>query len=153
MNWYVLYTRSRFEKKVEEQLLSLGINAYCPKRKEIKFWKDRKKKIDVPVLPSMVLVNLEEKNINNVFQVKGVLRYMFWLGKRAKVRQKEVDVLKKYLNGDFGFYNSEISKIKVGDSFGLPSFGNESGIVKRISNNNIWIFLNSLGYTIKLKLN
>ena len=78
---------------------------------------------------------------------------MFWLGKRAKVRQKEVDVLKKYLNGDFGFYNSEISKIKVGDSFGLPSFSNESGIVERISNNNIWIFLNSLGYTIKLKLN
>ena len=57
MNWYVLYTKPRFEKKVEEQLLSLGINAYCPKRKEIKFWKDRKKKIDVPVLPSMVLVN------------------------------------------------------------------------------------------------
>ena len=38
MNWYVLHTRPRSEKKAEEQLLSLGINAYCPTRKEIKFW-------------------------------------------------------------------------------------------------------------------
>ena len=153
MNWYVLYTKPRFEKKVEDQLLSLGVNAYCPKRKEIKFWSGRKKKIDVPMLPSMVLVNLEEKNINDVFQVNGALRYMFWLGKRAKVRQKEVDVLKKYSSAGFSFSDSEIYNVKVGDSFGLPSFNNESGIVERISNNNIWIFINSLRYTIKLKLN
>ena len=44
MNWYVLHTKPRNEKKVEEQLLSIGINAYCPKRTEIKFWSDLKKK-------------------------------------------------------------------------------------------------------------
>ena len=152
MNWYVIYTKPRCEKKVEDQLLSLGINAYCPKRKEIKFWSDRKKKIDVPLLPSMVLVNLEEKNINDVFQVNGALRYMFWLGKRAKVRQKEVDILKKYSNDGFSFSDSKIYNIKVGDSFDLSSFNNESGIVERISNNNIWIYLKSIGYSIKLKL-
>ena len=152
MNWYVIYTKPRCEKKVEDQLLSLGINAYCPKRKEIKFWSDRKKKIDVPLLPSMVLVNLEEKNINDVFQVNGALRYMFWLGKRAKVRQKEVDILKKYSNDGFSFSDSKIYNIKVGDSFDLSSFNNESGIVERISNNNIWIYLKSIGYSVKLKL-
>ena len=44
MNWYVLYTKPRSEKKVEEKLLSLGINAYCPTYSEIRFWSDRKKK-------------------------------------------------------------------------------------------------------------
>ena len=45
MNWYVLHTKPRCEKKVEEQLLlSLGINAYCPTRSEIKLWSDRKKR-------------------------------------------------------------------------------------------------------------
>ena len=60
MNWFVIHTKPRFEKKVEERLLSLGIEAYCPTRKEIRLWSDRKKKIDIPVLPSMVLVRLEE---------------------------------------------------------------------------------------------
>ena len=140
MNWYVLHTKPRSEKKVEQKLLSLGINAYCPTRPEIRFWSDRKKRIDVPLLPSMVLVNIEDKDINRVFTTPLVIRYMFWLGK-------------KYLNGDYNLINSEFSNIKIGDNFSLSSFNNEYGIVNRISNNNIWIFLKSIGYCVKLKLN
>ena len=152
MNWYVIHTKPRCEKKAEEQLLSLGIKAYCPTRNEIRLWSDRKKRIQVPVLPSMVLVNIDEKDINRVFESPAVLRYMFWLGKRAVVRQSEVDILKKYLKGDYNTINSKLSNIKVGDKFNLPSFNNERGIVDRISNNNIWIYLKSIGYSVKLKL-
>ena len=152
MNWYVLHTKPRAEKKSEKQLMSLGIKAYCPTRDEIRLWSDRKKRIQVPVLPSMVLVNIDEKDINRVFECPGVLRYMFWLGKRAVVRQSEVDILKKYLKGDYNLTNFELSNIKVGDIFSLPSFKNEKGIVNRISNNNIWIYLRSIGYSVKLKL-
>ena len=152
MNWYVLHTKPRSEKKVEEELLSLGIHAYCPTRSEVRIWSDRKKKIDAPVLPSMVLVNIDDKNINKVFESSKVVRYMFWLGKRAKVRQSEIDILKKYLNGKYNIINSKLLGIKVGDSFSLSSFNNEKGIVNRISNNNIWIYLKSIGYSIKLKL-
>ena len=152
MNWYVLITKSRSEIKVEEKLLSLGINAYCPTRTEIRFWSDRKKLIEVPVLPSMVLVNIDEKDINKVFESSGVVRYMFWLGKRSVVRQLEVDILRKYLKGDDNIIDSKSSHIKVGDNIGLTSFNNEKGIVNRISNNNIWIYLKSIGYSVKLKL-
>ena len=152
MNWYVIHTKPRGEKKVEEQLLSLGIHAYCPTRNEIRLWSDRKKRIKVPVLPSMVLVNIDEKNINRVFESPLVVRYMFWLGKRATVRQSEIDILKKYLNGNYNITNSKILGIKVGDSFSLSSFNNEKGIVNRISNNNVWIYLKSIGYSVKLKL-
>ena len=100
----------------------------------------------------MVLVNIDIKDINRVFESSGVIRYMFWLGKRAIVRQEEVDILKKYLNGSYNFINSKISNIKVGDNLSLSSFNNERGIVNRISNNNIWIYLKSIGYSVKLKL-
>ena len=152
MKWYVLYTKPRSEKKVEERLLSLGINTYCPTRPEIRFWSDRKKRVNVPVLPSMVFVKIDDKDINRVFECSAVVRYMFWLGKRAIVRQSEIDILKKYLNGDYNFINSKLSNIKVGDNFSLSSFNNEKGTVNRISNNNIWIYLKSLGYTVKLKI-
>ena len=152
MNWYVIHTKPRSEKKAEEQLLSLDINAYCPTRDEIRFWSDRKKRIKVPVLPSMVLVNIDEKDINRVFECPAAVRYMFWLGKRAVVRQSEVDVLKKYLKGNYNSINSKLLNIKVGDNFSLSSFNNERGIVNRISNNNIWIYLKSIGYSVKLKL-
>ena len=152
MNWYVLHTKPRSEKKVEEQLLSLGVNAYCPTRSEIKIWSDRKKRIYKPVLPSMVLVNIDDKDINRVFESPLVLRYMFWLGKRAVVRQSEIDILKKYLDGSYNLISSNSLSINIGDDFDLPSFNNEKGIVSRISNNNIWIYLKSIGYSVKLKL-
>ena len=152
MKWYVLHTKPRSEKKVEEKLLSLGINAYCPTRNEIRYWSDRKKRIQVPVLPSMVLVNINDNEINKVFKCSSVVRYMFWLGRRAIVKQSEIDILKKYSNGDYNFINSKFKDIKVGDNYKLPSFNNENGIVNRISNNSIWIYLNSLGFNVKLKL-
>ena len=152
MNWYVLHTKPRCEKKVEEQLLSLGINAYCPTRTEIKIWSDRKKKICKPVLPSMVLVKIDDKDINRVFESPLVVRYMFWMNKRAVVRQSEINVLKKYLDGSYNLTNCISSSINVGDDFKLPSFNNEKGIISRISNNNIWIYLKSIGYSVKLKL-
>ena len=152
MNWHVIHTKPRSEKKVEEKLLSIGINAYCPTRHEIRFWSDRRKRIEVPVLPSMVLVNIDKKDINRVFESSGVLRYMFWLGKRAVVRQSEIDILRKYLNGSHNFINSELLNLKVGDDFNLSSFNNEKGIVNRISNNNIWIYLKSIGYSVKLNI-
>ena len=152
MSWYVLHTKPRSEKKVEEELLSLGIHAYCPTRDEVRHWSDRKKRIKVPVLPSMVLVNLDDKHINSVFESSLVIRYMFWLGKRAIVRQSEIDILKKYLNGNYNIVNSNLLDIKVGDSFSVSSFNNEKGIINRISNNNIWIYLKSIGFSVKLKL-
>ena len=152
MNWYVLHTKPRSEKKVEEQLLSFGINAYCPTRSEFKLWSDRKKKIYKPVLPSMVLVNIDEKDINRVFESPLVVRYMFWMGKRAVVRQSEIDILKKYLDGSYSLINSNSSSVNVGDDYKLPSFNNEKGVVSRISNNNVWIYLKSIGYCVKLKL-
>ena len=152
MNWYVLHTKTRCEKKVEEQLLSFGINAYCPTRSEFKLWTDRKKKIYKPVLPSMVLVNIDDKDINRVFESPLVVRYMFWMGKRAIVRQSEVDILKKYLDVSYNSISSNSSSVNVGDDFKLPFLNNEKGIVRRISNNNIWIYLKSIGYSVKLKL-
>ena len=152
MNWYVLHTKPRNEKKVEEQLLSIGINAYCPKRTEIKFWSDRKKKVEVPVLPSMVLVKLNDNNINRVFESPGVIKFMFWMGKRAIVRQSEIDILKKYLDGSYNLKISKSSGINVGDKFSLPSFNYERGIVSRLSNKTIWIYLKYIGFSVKLKL-
>ena len=100
----------------------------------------------------MVLVNLDDEHINRVFESSLVVRYLFWLGKRATVRQSEIDTLKKYLNGNHNIIKSKLLDIKVGDSLSLSSFNNEKGIVNRISNNNIWIYLKSIGYSVKLKL-
>ena len=150
-SWHVIYTKPRAEKKVEERLNNFGIEAYCPVKQQVKQWSDRKKKILVPVLPSMVLVNIDEKERNKVFDVPGVVRYMFWLGKHAVVKEQEVDSLKNLLNQN-NIVSQETIALKVGEKIDVPGFENQSGIIKKISTNQIWVVLKDLGYVIKLKI-
>ena len=51
-------------------------------------------------MPSYVLIHIDgEKNRNQVFIVPGVVRYVFWLGKPAVVKSKEIETLKNSLSG------------------------------------------------------
>lgn len=151
MSWNVIYTKSRSEKKVEERLKNIGIEAYCPVRTEVKFWSDRKKSILVPVLPSMVLVKIEKNKRNQVFDIPGVVRYMFWLKKHAVVRDNEVDSLKLLLKSN-NIIEQNVASYDVGDEIKISSLEDQLGIIKKISKNQIWVVLKQLGYVIKLKI-
>ena len=150
-NWFALYTRSNFERKVVENLSSKNIEAYCPTFKTIKQYSDRKKKVEKVLLPNYVFVKVNSTNRENVFSADGVLRYVYWMGKPAKIRSIEIDQMKSYLNqfyDDFSLDNIKLNtnyKIRSGPMKGL------TGIIVEIKKNKIRLKLESLGYLITLK--
>ena len=73
MNWYVVYTKPKWEKKVAEQLINSGIECYCPLITQVRQWSDRKKKVEVPLFNSYVFVQLPDAERNKVFQSVGVV--------------------------------------------------------------------------------
>lgn len=101
MNWYALYTKPRNEKKVEEQLLKMGLEVFCPKISVVKQWSDRKKKVSQPLIPSYVFIKIKEQERDLVFSVSGVVRYLFFLGKPAIIKESEINAMKETLNHDF----------------------------------------------------
>ncbi|WKD86095.1 Transcription termination/antitermination protein NusG [Polaribacter huanghezhanensis] len=125
-NWFVLCTKPRNELKVKERLTSIGIEAYTPTRIEVRQWSDRKKKILVPLLPSMVLVSLLEKQVDQVFEVPGVVRYLFEHGKRAKVSNQEVLAMQRYLENT---YQATQKELEVGDTVKVPLLEQEATLL------------------------
>ena len=121
MNWYVVYTKPKWEKKVAEQLEKFGIECYCPIIEKVQQWSDRKKKVQVPLFNSYVFVNIEESDRNLVFQSTGVVRYLFWLGKPAIVRDEEIKVIKQWLEKP-NASSIDVSPYKIGDKIKLESF-------------------------------
>jgi transcription antitermination factor NusG len=95
--WFVLCTKPKNELKVTSRLTKIGIEVYTPTKVEVRQWSDRKKKVTIPLLPSMVLVRLLEKEVNLVFDVPGAVRFLFEHGKRATVLNEEVLAMKRYL--------------------------------------------------------
>ena len=124
--WFVLCTKPRNELKVTERLSKIGLEVYTPTKIEVRQWSDRKKKITTPLLPSMVLVQLLEKEVDAVFQVPGAVRFLFEHGKRASVSNEEVLAMKSYL---------EASKVvdekclAVGDLVEVPLLGKQATLL------------------------
>lgn len=150
MPWYVIYTKPRNEKKVAERLQQIGITVYCPMITMMKQWSDRKKKVQLPLLNSYVFVCLEDKEREKVFQVSGVVRYLFWLGKPAMVREEEISALQEGLKETMNSF--EVKGIKVGDLLPIPSgpFQGKEGIIKQINKHSLQLILKELGVLITL---
>ncbi len=124
-NWFVLFTKPRNELKVTERLRSIGIEGYAPCKMEVRQWSDRKKKVLVPLLPSMVLVSLQDKQVDQVFEVPGVVRYLFEHGKRAKVSNEEVLAMKSYLENTYPAQK----ELEVGDTVKVPLLEQEATLL------------------------
>lgn len=152
MPWYVLITKPKQELKVAARLQDNGFEVCCPTRVEVRQWSDRKKRVTVPLLPSMILINIEEKDRARVFEVPGAVRYLFWLGEPAIVPENEVQALNEIANQKEQVISTE--KIGIGQEIDLKEFGltADKGTVKYISGNQCWVVLHKLGYVIKLKI-
>ena len=94
--WFVLLTKPKNELKVAKSLTAKNILVFAPARAEIRQWSDRKKKVLVPLLPSMVLVCLTEQEAHHVFDIPGVVRYLFSNGNRATVSEHEIEAMHAY---------------------------------------------------------
>jgi len=147
--WFVLCTKPRTEIKVSQRLSVLGIENYTPTRIEVRQWSDRKKKITVPLLPSMVLVSLNEKEVNKVFEVIGVVRYLFENQKRAEVSNKEVLAMKYYLDNS---YLSNKNELAVGETVNVPLLEEEATVLS-VKGKNCFAQLKKLGAIVSFQLN
>ena len=96
--WYAIYTKPRAEKKVLEQLEKLGYTAYLPLKKEVRQWKDRLKKVEVPLFSSYIFVKVNDKEYIEIpKQVKGFVKYVNIGKQRTEVREEEIDAIKKMI--------------------------------------------------------
>lgn len=147
--WFVLYTKPRTEIKVTQRLSVLGIENYTPTRIEVRQWSDRKKKIIVPLLPSMVLVSMLEKDVNKVFEVAGTVRYLFEKGKRAVISNDEVLAMKYYLENTFHLNNNELVP---GETIKVPLL-QQDAIVLSVKGKKCFAQLKKLGAIVSFQLN
>lgn len=97
-HWYVVYTRPRWEKKIAEGLSKFGIENYCPLNKVTRQWSDRKKTILEPVFKGYVFVKPEEVKKWEIKRVAGILNFVHWLGKPARVKEEEINTIRKFLD-------------------------------------------------------
>jgi transcription antitermination factor NusG len=144
--WHAVYTKPRWEKKVAALLEARGIEYYCPLNKVTKLWSDRKKTVLEPLFKSYVFVHVAEDKKWELLNISGIINYVTWLGKPAKIKDSEIATIRKFLKE---FPSVEVvegplevnSKVKVKQG----ALMNYHGILLQLSGNRASVKIESMG--------
>jgi transcription antitermination factor NusG len=143
--WYAIYTKPRWEKKVYAALVRQGITAYCPLNRVLKQWSDRKKEVEIPLIASYVFVQIETTEQLKVRMTPGVVNFVYWLGKLARIQEAEMDGLMRFVASHNNICIEKASYHK-GDAFEIESglLKGQQALVEKVRKNKLELILKSL---------
>lgn len=113
--WLVVYTRPRWEKKIERLLQIQGIDAYCPLRKVISQWADRKKQVMLPLFNSYVFVRINDREYHKVQQTLGVINFVYHMAKPAVIKDEWIEKIKEHTQNCSDLEVLNLAAINAGD--------------------------------------
>lgn len=101
--WYAIWTRSRHEQVVREQLERKGIEAFLPTITKWSRWKDRKKQVDWPLFPGYCFVRFNAADRLPVLKCSGVVNIVSFDGDIAPIPEHEIDSIRRLVESDLQF--------------------------------------------------
>jgi transcription antitermination factor NusG len=149
--WHVVYTKPRSEKKVYDRLVEKGFESYCPVHRVKKQWSDRIKTIEEPLFTSYVFVKAnQQQKIEDARYVQGIVNFVYWLGKPAIIREKELNAIKSFVD-DNGI---DADSMVVSKTIQIASgaFKNNVGIVKKLLKTKAVLYIEALQMQITVSL-
>jgi transcription antitermination factor NusG len=148
-NWYAVYTKPRWEKKVNMLLENQGIETYCPLNRVRKKWSDRMKWVEEPLFKSYVFVRIPANDHTRVRMVDGVLNFVYWLGKPAVIKDREIEDVRRFM---MEYTDVKVEPVELGpDSRVRIRSGvlmDQEAKVRRVIHQRVEVVIDSLGYKL-----
>ena len=140
-----MYTRPRWEKKVAAILKQKGIENYCPLNKVQRQWSDRKKVVFEPLFKGYVFVRLADVLKWEIRKIDGILNYVYWLGKPAKVNDDEIYTIRKFLH-EFEEVHIQPGKLEINSNIIVKQgvLMNYKGIIMEVSGSRAKVKIHSM---------
>lgn len=147
--WLAIYTRPRWEKKVNQLLAEKGFESYCPLNKVKRKWSDRIKIVEEPLFKSYVFVKLSEKDRTEVRMTSGAINFVYWNGKPAVIKEKEINAIKRFLD-EYEYVEAHPVDIKVNERVMITNgtFMGQEGKVLELRHKVAKVAIDSLGYIL-----
>lgn len=102
-DWYAVYTVVRHEKRVNNALAQKDIETFLPLREEVSQWKDRRKRIQFPLFPGYLFVNLLLLDRWKILNTRGVVRILGINGAPIPVPVEQIEAIKRLLESKLKF--------------------------------------------------
>jgi transcription antitermination factor NusG len=95
LRWYAVYTRSRHEKRIKDQLDGMSFESFLPLYEAVHRWKDRRVRVSLPVFPGYVFVRIALPELRRpVVTVPGVVNLVGRPGRPTPIEDQEIEALR-----------------------------------------------------------
>ena len=148
--WLAVYTRPRWEKKVNQLLTEKGLESYCPLNKVRRKWSDRVKIVEEPLFKSYVFVKVRDEDRSAVRMTAGAINFVYWQGKPAVIKEKEILAIKRFLDEYENVEARSAADIKVNQRVRITngSLMDQEGKVIDLRHKTARVAIDSLGFIL-----
>jgi transcription antitermination factor NusG len=101
--WFAIWTRSRHEQVVREQLDRKHVEAFLPTITKWSRWKDRKKKVDWPLFPGYCFARFDPSDTLPILKCTGVVNIVSFDGKPAQIPDFELDSIRLLIGSELQY--------------------------------------------------
>ena len=98
---------------------------------------------------SYVFVRITEADKTSIRMINGVVNFVYWLGKPAIIKDREIETIKRFLSE---YEDVEVLAValepdtRVRIRYGV--FMDKEGIVTKVMRNKVQVMINSIGYVL-----
>jgi transcriptional antiterminator NusG len=101
--WYAVWTRSRHEQVVRDQIARKGFEVFLPTVARWSRWKDRKKKIDWPLFPGYCFARFDARERLPILKCTGVVSIVSFDGDIVPIPEHEIDGIRRLVESDLQY--------------------------------------------------
>jgi transcriptional antiterminator NusG len=101
--WYAIWTRSRHEQVVREQLERKGYEAFLPTITKWSRWKDRKKRVDWPLFPGYCFARFDPLVRLPILKCTGVVNIVAFDGDIVPIPDFEIEGVRRLIQSELQF--------------------------------------------------
>jgi transcription antitermination factor NusG len=134
---------------VNSLLIEKGLESYCPLNKVRRKWSDRMKIVEEPLFKSYVFVKVSSDDRTAVRMTNGAINFVYWNGKPAVIKEKEIIAIKRFLN-EYENVEAVPSDLKINQRVRITNgtLMDQEGKVLDIRHKVAKVAIDSLGYIL-----
>ena len=134
---------------MNQLLTEKGFESYCPLNKVKRKWSDRIKIVEEPLFKSYVFVKVAEDDRSEVRMTSGAINFVYWNGKPAVIKEKEIAAIRRFLN-EYENVEARPMDVKVNQRVRIinGTFMDQEGKVLELRHKTAKVAIDSLGYIL-----
>jgi transcriptional antiterminator NusG len=101
--WFALWTRSRHEKLVRDQLQQKQVEVFLPSIMKWSRWKDRKKQIEWPLFPGYCFARFDASDRLPILKCEGVVTIVGTEGYPSPIPPIEIESIRQLIDSELAF--------------------------------------------------